>query len=286
MLTRLILVSSLVAQTLPPLQFEVASVKPHVEGTSTMRGGFCSGTNSQVTVTSSGAGPGGAPVTQVASVPPGMCTFRRTALREIIAAAYAIPRIDLARLIVGGPDWLDTEPFDIDGKPDRLRTQQELEQMLQTLLADRFALRLHKELRTVDGYALTVAPDGAKLKTAAETVFPPRILTTGNTVMTGLAAPMARLSMVLSVRLGKPVVDQTGMPGRYDFTLNWTPGDDEVSPFAGFPPEVRQRLAAQADPAGPSLFTALREQLGLRLQPSKVPLEFLVIDAVQRPTPN
>jgi len=81
-------------------------------------------------------------------------------------------------------------------------------------------------------------------------------------------------------------VDDTSLAGRYAFALTWTPGEGEVSPFASMPPELRARMAGQTDPNGPSLTTALDEQLGLRLQPRRVPLEFLVIDAVERPTAN
>ena len=98
---------------------------------------------------------------------------------------------------------------------------------------------------------------------------------------------MARLALLLAARLGKPVADMTALPGQYDFTLAWTPSDEEISPFAAMlTPDLRQRLADTADLQGPALVTALREQLGLRLEPSKVAVEQLVVEDVSRPSPN
>ena len=202
---------------------------------------------------------------------------------RIIAAAYGVGRGDFSQLIVGGPEWLDTEAFDIDGKPDQQRPRQELEQMLRALLADRFGLRLHHETRQVDGFALIVAPRGSRL-TASQS-FAGSIVT-GVGTMTTAGAAVDRLAQALTFRLGRTVINDTGLTGVYAFNLRWTPGDGELPLMRGAPLDVQARMSRDADPNGASLFTALDEQLGLRLQPRKLPLEFLVIDAVERPTPN
>jgi uncharacterized protein (TIGR03435 family) len=265
-----------------PLRFEVASVKPHAPGTATSRGGMCSGTNTTVAVTSIGAG--GVPATSQSAGPaPGICQFRQVTVRTIVGAAYGMREGPAHKPVIGGPDWIDTELFDLDGKPDRPRPQQELQGMLQMLLADRFGLRVHRETRDVEGYALTVAPRGSKM--ARSQSFAGSILSIVGG-MTTQGANVDRLAQSLEFRLGKRVVNDTGLTEVYAFTLRWTPGDDERPLIPGAPPDVQARMRSAVDPDGPSLFTALDEQLGLRLQPRKVPLEFLVVDAVQRPTPN
>jgi len=219
------------------------------------------------------------------AIAPGSCRFGRTTLKEIVAAAYAIPRRDFERLIVGGPKWFGTDRFDIQAKAERPHTQAELEQMLQALLADRFGLRLHRETREVDGYRLVTARSGATLK-VADTASPPRIRTVGIGSLTASATPMPRFVVLLTTLFEKPVADETGLRDQYDFTLKWTPADSESTPFGPIPPDMRQRLEASADPFGPSIFTALEEQLGLRLQPGKIRTEMLVIDAATHPSPN
>ena len=277
-----------------PLRFDVASVKQHQERVDPFaggrRGGLCAGTDS-VIVASGGLtiGPNGvASITRDdAPFSPGTCSFARTTLDEIIAEAYAVPRADVGRLIAGGPSWLREEHFDIEARADKPRTRGELGRMLQALLADRFALRVHREVREFDGFALETIEGRHKLQTADDSAATGTRSTAGT--VTATALPMERLATLLDRRLTKPVVDKTGLTGRYTFTLAWTPADDEVflppgaataALLASFPtPPVRDR-------SGPSLFTALQEQLGLRLRPQRVPIEVLVIDSVSHPTPN
>lgn len=256
-------------------RFEVASIKQNRDDSGSLRGGSCIGSNSNVVVTSFAAPPGGASGPPIA---PGSCRFGKTTLKEIVAAAYAIPRSEFERLIVGGPDWIDKDRFDIEAKADRPLPQEELERMLQTLLADRFGLRLHRETRQVDGYSLVAAKGGAKLK-PVESTAPGRIRTTRGS-LTAVGTTMARLAQVLSIPLGQPVVDDTGLTGSYDFMLTWTPSASEtniLSPLGG---------STLPDPGEASVFTAMEEQLGLRLQRRKVPADMLVIDAASHPTPN
>jgi uncharacterized protein (TIGR03435 family) len=276
------------------LRFDVASVKQHQERVDPLaggrRGGLCAGTDSVLVATGGlTVGPNGVVSATKGDAPfrPGTCSFARTTLDEIIAEAYAIPRADVDRLIVGGPSWLREDRFDIEARADSPRTRADLRRMLQALLADRFGLRVHRETREFDGFALQTVEGPHKLRTADDST-PTGTRSTAGTV-TATAVPMAQFARLLDQRLAKPVVDQTGLSGRYTFTLAWTPADDEVflppgAATAGLlallPPQPAR------DRSGPSLFTALQEQLGLRLRAQKVPIEVLAIDALSHPTPN
>lgn len=272
----LLVILSAVAAAQEPLRFEVASVKP-TKGAIGPRGGLCSGPDSQVRLTR--PGPAGlSDVNAPSPMPPGTCRYQEALLRDIIAAAYDI------RNVVGGPSWMESERFDIDAKADRLRPQRELNQMLQALLEERFALRLRRETRSVDGFALMRADGGVRLK-PSEVAGAGGLLSRYGSVTTP-GAPMPRLAQFLGSRLGRLVIDETGLVGNYGFTLTWTPADDEQPLAPGAPPQMESALRVDFDPNGPSLFTAVTEQLGLRLEARKVPQEFLVIDAVERPTLN
>ncbi|MGH9237730.1 MAG: TIGR03435 family protein [Vicinamibacterales bacterium] len=267
-------------------RFDVVSVKQNIDGAGLITGGFCNGTDSSVAPTNITAVPNvAAPVgADRAPVSPGSCRFGKTTLKEIVAAAYAIPRRDFERLIVGGPSWIGSDRFDVEARTEKPRSQAQLERMLQTMLAERFGLRTHRETRQLDGYALTAVAGQSRLK-AAEPDAPSRIRTEGRVSLTATATPMTRLAQLLTLQLGKPVADVTGLGGRYDFTLNWTAGPFEARPFGPLPVGQPPSPPA-ADSTGPSIFTALEEQLGLRLQPQRIPTDVLVIDAARHPLPN
>jgi len=195
------------------------------------------------------------------------------ALRGLIFSAYRIPAWRLS----GGPDWLDSDPWDIAATlppnmptgRDELTGQADL--MLQALLADRFHLKIHREMRDQPVYELVVAKNGPKLKPSAANKFSVK---TGRGHLEFHHASMAVLTGYLYVRPGyfqqaadRPVIDRTGLQGFYDFTLDWAPESD---------PNLTV----------PSLFTALEEQTGLRLEPRKSPFEFLIIDHVEKPAEN
>jgi uncharacterized protein (TIGR03435 family) len=173
--------------------------------------------------------------------------------------------------IAGGPAWIDTDRYDIEaksGSPERI-TREQLVPLMQNLLVERFRLKFHRETRELTVGALSVAKGGPKLKAKAEgegigmnTDRGPR---SWRAIATGTS--MELLASYLGNRLGRIVVDQTGLTGSYDFTLEWAPDDAPDSP-------------------APSLVTALREQLGLRLEPQKAPVEILVIDSIARPSGN
>ena len=193
---------------------------------------------------------------------PGRLIMRNVTLRRCLQRAYDVPAIQ----IDGGPKWLDDSHFDIEGRAGYPAQYAELNQMLQTLLAERFHLTLHHETRPMQGYAIVLAKDGLKMKPSAPG-------TTGHTsdnpgIVISTAVSISRLALKLSNLLGVPVVDQANTPGFFDFTLRWVPDD------------------ALDATAGPSLFTAIQEQLGLKLEARKVPTDMLIIDRADKPSEN
>ncbi|HVW10279.1 MAG TPA: TIGR03435 family protein [Bryobacteraceae bacterium] len=193
----------------------------------------------------------------------GRVTFDNQSLRDCIELAYGIPPGREYEL--SGPGWLDSDMFDIAAtfRPGTARSV--ILTMTQRMLADRFGLRVHYETKELQAYALTVMKDGPKLKphTSAEEGY-----FYSEDHVTFRAVDMAGLSSRLSgafFHLDRPVVDHTELKGAYDFTLNWS----------------------AKDPTGASLFTAIQEQLGLRLAIERLPFRILIVDNVNRePTPN
>jgi uncharacterized protein (TIGR03435 family) len=173
--------------------------------------------------------------------------------------------------IAGGPAWLDTDRYDIDaktGRPGKI-TPEQMGPLMQSLLAERFHLRSHRETRELTVGALVIAKRGQKL-TAKSAVEGSGMNTSGGPHRSHLIATgtsMELLAGYLGNRLRRIVVDRTGLTESYDFTLEWAPDDT-------------------ADSSVPSLVTALRDQLGLRIAPQKAPVEVLVIDAISRPSEN
>lgn len=201
-------------------------------------------------------------------------------LKLLIAGAYNLN----PRTISGGPGWTDAEHFDIvaitpgDVRPDR----DDQMTMLRGLLADRFKLKFHREQREFSIYELEVATGGPKLRASAaapdeppalvSTVYPQKlVLPARNATMSDFVAMMQR------AMLDRPVVDKTGLKGRYDFDLEWAPDETQ---FGGELPRVP--LDAQAAP----LFTAIREQLGLEFKATRGLVDALVVDGAKQPTEN
>jgi uncharacterized protein (TIGR03435 family) len=201
------------------------------------------------------------------------------ALRELIQFAYDMPDSQ----ILGGPTWLDSIMFDIDAKSDpavdaelrALPTEQARHQkqlMVQALLADRFQLKVHQETRQLPVYALVVAKDGPKLKSSQ---------INGTTIdasrtrlhIAGSDDTISVLARELAQVLGRVVVNEAGLSGRYDLSLRWTPDDAAAS-------------ASSSPDIPPDIFTAIQEQLGLKLESTKGPVPVLVIDSVEKPSPN
>jgi uncharacterized protein (TIGR03435 family) len=205
-------------------------------------------------------------------------------LKSIVGAAYNLT----PRAISGGPAWIDSDPWDIlAGTPGEVQPNlDEQMSMLRKLLADRFKLTFHREQREFSISALTVAKGGPKLKASIappdklpdliSVVFPDRVLLPArNTTIVQFASQFMSRGV-----LDRPVVDRTGLSGKYDFDLEWA--DDETQ-FGG---HLRKRASSGDSPDKPDLFAAIQQQLGLRLEATKGPIEALVIDQVKRPSEN
>jgi uncharacterized protein (TIGR03435 family) len=200
-------------------------------------------------------------------------------LRQIIGLAYGIQRVN----VQGGPDWLDTDKYNIiakagsaDASPDQIKA------MLQTLLADRFKLALHRETKELPVYTLVVGKNGSKLQEAKEEE---RTTVTngaaaGRIQMTFQKHTLATLVNTLANMLGSPVLDKTGLTGRYDFKLEWAP--DLPRRVNGDPPLINGVPVE----SGPDIFLALQEQLGLKLEKKKGPAEVLVVDHAEKASEN
>ena len=215
------------------------------------------------------------------STDPGRFTAQNATLKFLIQTAYHV-REDQ---IIGGPKWLDTERYDIAATtPQQDPTAEERRAMLQHLLADRFQLQAHLESRIQNVFELTVDKGGLKIIPAEQTPVAANGKL-GATVAPGRIAaqrvPLARLAEMLSTALGQTVLDRTAVPGLFDFKVEWAP--DESQPMLSKP----GALPPAAESAnGPSIFTALREQLGLKLESRKAPVELLVIDRAELPSAN
>jgi uncharacterized protein (TIGR03435 family) len=219
-------------------------------------------------------------------IPRGRCTLNWLTLKDAIATAYGIESIKRDQNILGGPSWIGSDRYHIEGvalNPATV-TSAQLRLMFQRLLADRFKLKLHKESRDLPGYALLVARNGPRLeiRNAGEDKSG---LAGRPGSLRGNSIGLPGLATALSTNLGLPVVDETGLTGRYNFSLTWTPGQADMNgEFGGMPPEVRGQFAG--DPNGPSIFTAVQEQLGLRLEARKIPTDVIVIDHAEKPDAN
>ena len=195
-------------------------------------------------------------------------------LSVLIESVYRLRNYQL----IGAPSWVDNERWDIDAKANGAIPRNQMMPMLGTLLADRFNLKVHRETRELPIYRLVIAKGGVKLTEIKD--GEPRTHTPGisnrPSHLTGWASPIAQLVDFLSGSyLNQPIVDATGLTGKYDFDLKWTA--DETQAYA---------RDEAAEPGGPSLFAAIQEQLGLKLEPAKGPVEVIVIDHVEHPTEN
>lgn len=188
--------------------------------------------------------------------------------------------------IAGGPGWLDTDRYDIDAVAAEPFKDGEDRAMLQTLLADRFGLVIHRETQERAGYALVPGRNGAKL-TPSTSDDPSSMFSStasGDITWSAPAITMSRMAEALSGRIGLKVVDQTGIEGKFDVSLQWTP-DAGTGPRLSKSGEPLPPPPADAIP-GPTLFTAIQEKLGLKLESKKVPVEVIVIDRATRPSEN
>lgn len=219
----------------------------------------------------------------------GRLTAENVSLKTLIQYdAYATP----GPQIFGGPDWLASQRFDIEAKTDdqtaermdKLPYEQRIllkRQLIQQLLADRFKLAVHWEQKELPVYALVAAKPGPGLHPAKDPNKGKRssnngTITDEGVTMTDLAQQMTQ---VLNRELGRIVIDKTGLQGKYDLALAWSPEDRS----ANFTNVSADNAAA---PPGPSIFTAVKEQLGLKLESTKATVDVLVIDHIEAPSEN
>jgi uncharacterized protein (TIGR03435 family) len=205
-------------------------------------------------------------------------TTTNTTVSDLITFAYGIH----VRQVTGGPGWLETEKYDLSAKPDQpgIPNADQVRTMLQKLLTERFELAFHRDKKELSAYTITLAKTGPKL-TKSETG--------GNLPGFGGRGPgsigvqnstMAEFASFLQARiLDRPVVDQTGLPGKFTFTLVWRP-DQLATPGPNAPP-LPADLESRSD-----IFTAFQEQLGLKLEATKAPVEVFVIERVEKPSAN
>jgi uncharacterized protein (TIGR03435 family) len=215
---------------------------------------------------------------------PGGMQASNVTLKFLIMMAYDVQ----PQQVSGGPGWMDSDRFNVNAKgpegeaglsPEAHR--QLTRQRLQALLAERFALVVRKESKEMTGYALVVAKGGPKM---TESPSPEsRGIRQNRGELNGQGISMDLLARQVGIQLGRRVVDKTGLTGRYDFTLKWSPQPGEGGllgrPGAAVPGEA-------AESSGPSLFTALQEQLGLRLESQKVAGDLIVVERADKPSEN
>jgi uncharacterized protein (TIGR03435 family) len=216
----------------------------------------------------------GQPGREAIEVVPGSLTMRNARLTACIRWAYNVPEFQ-----VSGPAWLNEVWFDINAKAAGPAKEAELRLMMQTLLADRFKLTLHRQIKETSALVLTIGKGGHKLK-PVETQDPPSFKT-GKLNLTGKGATIAQLIEFLSRELRNPIVDQTGLAGRFDYFLDIAPYFTEDmqrngGPGGGPPPDA-PGIVAQA----------IQAQLGLKVESKKVPVEMLIVDSMEKaPTEN
>ena len=241
--------------------------------------------------------------------PGGRFTVNNATLKMVIAVAYRVRDFQIS----GGPAWTGTDRWNIEAKaedgsipqltpPFDATAPNPLMLMVQSLLEDRFQLKMHREGKEMPVYELAIARGGPKIKLSEDqspmappergAPPPPRpqrggplprgMMGMGRGSIEASGVPMANFIQGLSQQLGRPVVDKTGLKGFYDIKLQWTP---ELGVGMGKPGDPGPD-PPPADTSGPSIFTAIQEQLGLRLDSAKGPVDVLIIDRVQKPAEN
>jgi len=230
--------------------------------------------------------------------PPNEGTFEATevTVEGLVEMAFGVHD---SWLIQGGPSWFRSEKFDIQAKAGNAANQElsglhgdqgaaAKHRMLQALLADRFKLAVHRETKPLPGYALVIARNGPKLREAdgIESVEG-QWGSNAQGLLSFRRTPMATLAEFLSDSLGCTVADHTGLKGNYNFTLQWrypqTEADTSGEPEMGKPATKNPQML---DASETSNFASIQEQLGLKLEPAKNPVEVLVIDHIEKPSLN
>jgi len=203
-------------------------------------------------------------------------------LSEMMSFAYGVH----AKQVIGAPAWMTTDKFDIDAKPDGegAPNDKQWKGMLQKLIVDRYKLTFHRDKKELSVYVLSVAKTGQKMtKSQGDPNGLPGLFFRGRPgdlhVTNANMADFAGLMQ--EAVLDRPVLDQTGITGRWDFNLNWTPDDSQ---FSGMGAKIPPPTDGASQP--PALYTAIQEQIGLKLDATKAPAEVMVIDHVEKPSEN
>ncbi len=257
-----------------PLTFEVASIKPS------------SGDEHRV---------------GIQMLPGGGLRVSGANLKFLLTFAYDVREFQ----ITGGPGWINSDRYDILAKvastgsdsppadPEKMTdammktAREQMQQRLQALFADRFQLTIHRETKEQQIYALVVGKNGPKLQ-ASDTKdgAGPRRMMMGRGQINGQGVELQMLTNQLSNQLGRPVLDRTGLTGHFDIKLEWTPDPGQSATSLGGAPPPGVEAPPPPNPNGPSIFTAIQEQLGLRLESQKGPVEMIVIDRMEKPSEN
>jgi uncharacterized protein (TIGR03435 family) len=243
--------------------FEVATIKPNNTGATSMQGLTVRGRN---------------------------FATRASSLADLISFAYEVQ----VKQIVNAPDWYDKDRYDIAAVPEQegVPSPVQLRGMIKRLLADRFQLTFHHDKREMSAYVLTVSKDGHKLKpTQLQGPLPGIGIRpgTGGITLNMINATIGDFTGFLQILvLDRPVVDRTGIQGRFDYQCTFTPDDSQ---FGGHPPQIPNQgnnatATDTAAPAAPSLYDALQQELGLKLSAEKTSVDVIAIDHVGKPTAN
>jgi bla regulator protein blaR1 len=261
----IVLIFSLVASAFaqdgvtPRPSFEVASIKPNSSGGNRVA---------------------------LVGQPGGRFVATNVTLQMLITIAYQVDGFRIS----GGPNWVNSDRFDIEARAEGGNTiPGQPFPLLQSLLEDRFGLKVPWETKEFPVYELVVAKNGMKLQAVADPdPLPPGGFRVARGVMAGSAVSFINFVRALSLYLGRTIVNKTALIGFFDIKLEWTPEVGEGGPFGpggSFGPGPETGPPPSSVP-GPSIFTAIQEQLGLRLESSKGPVDVLVIDSVERPSEN
>jgi uncharacterized protein (TIGR03435 family) len=199
------------------------------------------------------------------STPVGM-EMRNATLSTIVRSAYHLNEYQLD----GGPKWMNSAKFNIVAKYPANTPRDQISLMMQAMLAERFKLEFHRETKTVSEYALVPGKSGPKLQVTTEDDPKRGNTSQGPRMIKGTGLEISRLAEMLISAVGAPVIDRTDLQGKYNISL-------EFAPLTGAPKD---------DETLPVIFAALQEQLGLKLEPTKGPVEVLVVDRAEMPTAN
>jgi uncharacterized protein (TIGR03435 family) len=242
--------------------FEVATIKPNNSGATSMQGLTLRGRNFET---------------------------RASSLADLISFAYEAQ----VKQIVNAPEWYDKDRYDISAVPEQEGSPnpEQVRIMIRKLLTDRFGLKFHREKREMSAYVLSVAKDGSKLKpTQIQGTLPGIGIRpgTGGITLNVINAAISDFTGFLQILvLDRPVVDKTGLTGRYDFQCTFAPDDSQ---FGGHPPQLPKQASSNgssaAEAVAPSLYDAFQQELGLKLAAEKTGVDAIVIDHLEKPSAN